>query len=548
MDKSFTGSKYSLKNQSSLLAIILLTGIFLRLFHYFNNRSLWEDEVFLASSLIKMNFIQLATVPLDYQQRAPVGFLWLVRFSVVLFNKKELALRLFPLISGVASLFVFIPVARFFLKSTVAEISAVAIVALAPPLIYHSVEVKQYGVEFFATVLSLFFYIKYRKVESTVSLISWGLLGSATLWFSFSSLFVLGGLAIGISLTCLVRREWRRFFLYLIPFSIWLVSFLVLYIFFISKYPDEEWLVQFWRNREAFMPLPPKSANDLFWFFKQIYSLIRYPIGLSWYDLDYVHSYSQTLRVLARMPFLPILLGLFGLRELWIRNKAYLLLFGLPVLLALLASSLELYPLRERLTLFLAPIFILVIAKGIDFLVHFKISASALNIIVVFLISAPLMNSILQFVNPDLFGDYKKSRQREAMQFAEKEYKKGDVVYVYWNNLPSFLYYQEAYGFKFKSIYGSDARLASTGFPAYFKNLSADFGQISGNQRLWYFFKPYNGMKIGDIENHPDWYYRNVDAVGLMLRRIAGMGTIRKTFPEKGLPTDVRVCLFDLKQ
>jgi len=546
MIKSFTSKSNSHEKELPYLYLILIAGISLRLYHYLDNRSLWEDEVFLASSLIHMNFTELATLPLDYQQRAPIGFLWFSRLSVLFWDKKEMALRLFPFVSGIAALIAFVPVSRYFLKSKISWLAALCIVALAPPIVYHSVEAKQYGTEFLATVLSLLLYTVFNREKSVGRLLIWGVCGALILWFSFSSLFILFGIAGAVSLTYLVKKEWKSFFLYLIPFSIWLLSFLVQYVFFISRFPEEEWLVQFWRNRDAFMPLPPRSAGDLLWPVKQIYSLVRYPIGLTWIDLDYLHEYSNLQRFLARMPVLPIILGLSGLWFLFKSEKRVLLLLSLPVILALMASSMELYPLRERLTIFLAPIFILVMGKGIDWLFNLQIPSTAKKIIVAALLAAPAYNSIAQVLNTNLFGDYKKSRQREAMTYLQKHYQPGDVVYVYWNNLPSYLYYQKAYDFKFNTIRGNDVRLASTGFVHYFQNLSGDFDNIKGYKRLWYAYKPYNGIKIGDIENEPKWYYQHNNGVQKMLSKIQELGTVKETYPASATGTDIKLYLLEL--
>jgi len=545
INRDITSTKL-FKSKFPLLPIILITGIFLRLFHYIDNRSLWEDEVFLASSLIHMNFWELATQPLEYQQRAPIGFLWLTKLGVALFDKKELSLRLFPLISGILALLIFVPVARYFLKSRAGILAVITIAALAPPIVYHAVEVKQYGTEFLATVLCLYLFTRFNKNRSVKNLMLWGLSGAVILWFSFSSLFVLAGMATAIGLTCLIKKEWPVLFLYMIPFSMWLISFLIQYVFFISRFPEEEWLVQFWRNRNAFLPLPPRSMQDILWPFKQIYSLVRYPLGLTWYDLDYNHPYSNTYRILARMPLLPILAGLTGLWILFKREKKYLLLFAMPVILALLASAFELYPLSERLTIFLAPIFILVVGKGVEYFYESPLSLTVKNGLVMLLLAAPVINSAFQAANTDLFGDYKKSRQREAMQYIKQHYQTGDVVYVYWNNLPSFLYYQEAYSFDFKNIYGLDARSQSHDFDSYFNNMLPDFNLIKENKRLWYVYKPYNGLKIGDIENEPKWYYKKVSAVKKMLDKIYSLGTNLDKFPKTQTNTDVKLFLFDL--
>ncbi|MBC3542129.1 glycosyltransferase family 39 protein, partial [Rufibacter sp. H-1] len=89
-----------------------------------------------------------------YEQKAPLGFLWAERLAVELLGKGEMALRLFPLLCGLAALAAFVPVARHFLRPWAAAL-AVGLLALASPAVYHAVEAKQYSTELLASVLAL---------------------------------------------------------------------------------------------------------------------------------------------------------------------------------------------------------------------------------------------------------------------------------------------------------------------------------------------------------------------------------------------------------
>jgi hypothetical protein len=70
-----------------VILLICVTGVLLRLFHYFYNRSLWMDEIYLSSSFLHFNYTELATTVLDHDQKAPLGFLWLVKLAVDLFGR-----------------------------------------------------------------------------------------------------------------------------------------------------------------------------------------------------------------------------------------------------------------------------------------------------------------------------------------------------------------------------------------------------------------------------------------------------------------------------
>lgn len=91
------------------------------------------------------------TRPLGLIQGAPIGFLWLEKTSVLIFGSNEYALRLVPLLAGLASMILFDPLAQRVLGGW-ARCVPVAIFAISPTLVYYASEAKQYGVDVFAFV------------------------------------------------------------------------------------------------------------------------------------------------------------------------------------------------------------------------------------------------------------------------------------------------------------------------------------------------------------------------------------------------------------
>jgi len=525
-----------------LAAGIIALGIFLRLYHFLDNRSLWEDELFLASSLIRMDFHSLATLPLDYQQRAPLGFLWAVRLCVVLFGNHELPLRLFPLLCGIASLFAFAPVARHFLKPAGAAI-ALLILAVAPPLVYHSVEVKQYGTELLATILALLLYIKYHDRSDTASLVKWGTGGAVLVWFSFTALFVLAGIAAVVCGTHLLRKDRPALLRALLPFFLWGAGFGISYWFFVGNYADSGWLQDFWARRMAFFPLPPAFAGEAKWIVHFLYTFVYYPLGLTWFELDYAHSYSDVYRVLMRMPFLPLLLLLTGMVTLYRHNRQQFFILAAITAVSILASACRLYPLRERLAVFLAPVGILFIAHACDRL--YALRRPAAYAVFVLLLAAPVVNSALQLADTGRFGSYKKSYQREAWLYLKAHYRPGDLVYIYWNDLPGWRYYSQAYHLQFNALEGSDVRQAANSFPDYYRKLAPDFDTFRKYSRVWVVYRNYNGMKVGDYEGQPAWYYKDVNAAGRLREHLLTKGVEKRIFqPGHYAWADIYVGLF----
>ena len=77
-------------------------GIALRLYAFVVNNSLFVDEAALTRNILDRPW-RMLLVPLDFAQVAPPGFLLTEKAVVTMFGSSEQALRLFPLICGLAS-------------------------------------------------------------------------------------------------------------------------------------------------------------------------------------------------------------------------------------------------------------------------------------------------------------------------------------------------------------------------------------------------------------------------------------------------------------
>ncbi|MFI5196411.1 MAG: hypothetical protein ACHQD8_04915, partial [Chitinophagales bacterium] len=124
------------------IAIILLWGIAIRIIFFLQNRDLIIDEANIARNLYERGFAQLA-LPLSYEQYAPPVFLWIEKLLVLLFGYSEYALRLYPLLAGIASLFLFTLVIRE-IASLRSAWFPLFLMVVSYTFIRYSSEVKQY--------------------------------------------------------------------------------------------------------------------------------------------------------------------------------------------------------------------------------------------------------------------------------------------------------------------------------------------------------------------------------------------------------------------
>lgn len=490
-----------LNNRVNLTLLFILIGIIFRLFHFFDNRSLWTDELYLSASIVKMNYLQLATEPLVYQQKAPIGFLWLTKFFSSVIGGQEMGLRFFSLLTGVLSLFLFVPVARYFLGNRFVWL-AVGILALAPPLIYHSVEAKQYGTELFATTLVLYLYIKFGTRTDRRSLLYWALSGMLIIWFSYAAIFTLVGVAFALFVSYLSKKDWLRLKKQLVVFIAWALSFLLNYFLFTYRHAESKWIVYWFDYYRNFMPLPPTSIADLTWFPLNFYRMMDYPLGLLW---NFTSASHHVLQVAFKMPFLPILCFLIGSISLLKTKKQWLVLY-MPLFITLMASGLKLYPLTERFFVFAAPILIILIVLGNNFLINLFRNHKIAYLLPILLVFGPIVNSLEHLLQPGQFLIHKKSYQREALNYIDSNYKEGDAVYVYWNNRHAINVYEWLYPFRFKAVQGSDFRKQASNYDEYVKFIQADLPLV-GKQRLWVVFNNFFLSDIGDLVDQPEWYY-----------------------------------------
>ncbi|MGY2134038.1 hypothetical protein ACW9KT_17540 [Hymenobacter sp. HD11105] len=498
LPSSFTNKRYQ---KLALVAVIVL-GILFRLFHFFHNRSLFIDELYLDVNIIKMTFWELATLPFEYEQKAPIGYLWAAKLFVILFGKGEKALRSFSLICGISSLFLFIPVARFYLKSW-GVVLAVGILSLGWTFIYHSVEAKQYSTELFATILALFLYIRYHKATDAVSLVKWGILGGGLLWFSFSLIFILAGVAGAISLNALFTKQWKRLLVYMLPFSLWAISFCIIYYLFISKYQQSGWLIDFFKKiYDGFMPLPPTSLSDVAWFIRTPYSMLHHPLGLLLnLDGDIATSNARYVLKLGWLSVFFIALGMFTLLK---ENKVRLFILFLPIIITFLASGFKFYPVYGRFVLFLTPLIIIFLAVGVERISIYFYNTRAIYCLTGVFLSIVAINSIRQVITPSLLSG---ATERETILYVNDNFEEGDAVYIFWNMRHAYGYYKEAYKLKYIATQASYVKNISTSAEDYIKNLSQDFENFRGKKRLWFVYDPNNVNHIGDYVGQPQWYH-----------------------------------------
>jgi hypothetical protein len=337
-----------------LVYFLLALGAAIRLRAYLNCPSLWGDEAALALNFIERGYGELAQ-PLAHNQAAPLGFLWLVKTSVLAFGFNENSLRLVPFAMGLAGLGLFWLVAKWCFTAVGLAPRWVALALLlfvgSPPLINYSAGFKQYTTDVAITLLMLLASLRFDAAKASArQFVALGVLGAVLIWFSHPLILVQAGIGTVLMLSLLSLRPiaWRRVIGVVAIGCAWLASFAVEYVFLLREQAKNDYLVTYWVN--GFLPWPVQVGTTLAWL---------------------KHIAHETLSYLTPDP-LPWLSGPVLLAGIWLLARRGPKVCGLlvfPLLYGLLAAALHMFPYGQRLWLFSVPIEFLLIAAGAAFVV-----------------------------------------------------------------------------------------------------------------------------------------------------------------------------------
>ncbi len=308
------------------VAILLALGGVWRLIRYAVRFPFWGDEAFVGLNLLNKGFRAL-TGPLEWNQVAPLLFLWSEKAAQLLLGPTELSLRLLPLLAGLAALPIFHRLARLALEPLEADL-ATGIFAVSYLPLRFACEVKPYSLDLLASTALLLLALEWKSEPSRLvgPIVLVGVTPLAVA-LSYPSVFVLA--AAGLTL---IPGAWsdRRPATKLL-FAGWVVSAAAVFVFLFFVADAAQFRGQggfrnlFWQD--AFPPAHPVKL--LLWLVSvHTGAMLGYPAG--------GNDGGSTLT------FLLCVLGVFALRKS--SRPGLLPMCLLPFGFTLLASALHLYP------------------------------------------------------------------------------------------------------------------------------------------------------------------------------------------------------------
>lgn len=432
-------------------------GIALRLRRWLANIGLKIGESELALNLVHRGYTDLLR-PLDYDQGAPIGFLWTVKLALETAGNDERVLRAVAILAGVGSVPLFWALAHRALPRR-AALLALGLFAIAPKLVAHAAEVKQYSSDVaIAIALGLIAFACLRAERTGRSILLFGVAGALAPWFSHSAAIVLAALGSVLGVLALAKRDVRRLATLAGVGLVFTASLGALWWVSLRQLARNEFLLGYWSR--GFMPLPPRSLAELRWFPEM---LIR-----TFEDPGYF--------VPAALAAFAFVVGVVA----WLRaDPVPAALVLAPIGVTLLASGLQQYPFMDRLISFLLPAFLLAVGVGLETLRQ-TLGARGRWIWLVFagfMVFDSASSEALRFFVPKHHED-----AREIVAALARAWRPGDAIYLYCDSRIPFDYYAPRLGFAPPDV--RSGRSAD----GHWDDAMADVQELPRRSRVWLMF------------------------------------------------------------
>ncbi len=401
-------SSENLKKQliSASPLVLLALGLALRIRELAHERPLWNDEAWPLLDLLHQPFSEILHTGQWYGQAIPLGLLAAEKLSLRFFGLSELSVRWLSTVLACLALTAFFALARKLLDR-VGTLTALALFALSPNLLWWGSELKHYISDVFFVTGILLLAVRVEEGEAAegeaaegeaaegeaaeaereqrfARLLSLSCFAAVAFWFSHVIVLVV----TAVGLTTAVFR-WRTLRTIEPPRLIALAAL-----------P----LISFAASRALWI-IPPASAIN---FDNSWAGGFAPPLAQG---LNLWHWLTRTAWELFDNPFdfqnrwLPLGLAAIGLLS-WLRTRTWLATaLGLVLVLNIGLSMRRIYPVQARCSTFLIPIAFLLIGEGVSRVARsFGKASTAMGTLLVLLFLGlscpPYLARILQPLKP----------------------------------------------------------------------------------------------------------------------------------------------------
>lgn len=331
------------------IGFAVVVGIALRSVQAFEDRALWLDEAMLALNIRRLSFSELCG-PLQYDQAAPVGFLWLQKLATFVVSGDEISARVVPWTAGCLCLLIF---TKLMIAITGRKaLLPVAAMAFSPTLICYSGEGKQYSVDVLVSVMALFVGLRWIKFSTGRVALQAALFCAIAPWMSHTGVFFLPG----VLMLAVAYRNQTGWAMTCACAMLVLTSVLMLFFVNVRKVYENPSLNNFWQSDyvpwRAIGQGPTEFFTVVSWMLRKWWEFVVRCPGLA-PDVD-----PGTAAWFAGAGVTILMTWVLFRAVSDTSSSAFLAVKYtiLPPVTCLVAAALEIYPFGNRLLLFAAPL------------------------------------------------------------------------------------------------------------------------------------------------------------------------------------------------
>jgi len=419
----------NIKKAADILGLcIVFAGIAISIFMNRVGRSLWLDEAMLAYSFSKRSIWELTGSIFEWEQSAPVLYLYMVKLLTIIFGNTEFVLRSFSVLCYAIVLFLSGYVAKklFYIKY---PILVAAFLANMNFMLNYSNQFKQYMSECIWVLLVLLVYYFYK--EKGLAWWKMALAFMVFIWGANPACFFIGGILIyeficGIlKMGAFVRTqtspdkvsEGRL----LIRNSIFTgigvaVSFIGYFFYWLRGTATSSAMQDYWQNAD--FPLIPKNLEDI-----KLAKAFLYEIFI---------TFREARVFMVALVLVALIIGIF-----WEKNK-YCTVIALGFFVALFASYIHMFPIADRLWCFSYPIFTILAFYAVN---QMAAGSKKAELAALFLMFTLMLtnNGILVYRHAE--NVYWTGEEANAsIDYVQEHIRDDEKVYVYYHSIPVVKY------------------------------------------------------------------------------------------------------------
>ncbi|MCL4367162.1 glycosyltransferase family 39 protein [Patescibacteria group bacterium] len=396
-------------NRSTVLILIILSGLVLRLWHL--NQSFWLDEA--AQAIISSQTIKeiLAIMPADFH---PPLFNLLAHFWLLL-GDQELVLRLLPVIFGLVSIWAIYLAGNLFNRKV--ALFAALLISINPFAIYYSQEFRPYALSMLLGIFSIYFL--YRSLQGHKRMWWYFMLVTTLhLYTSYLAIFLI----LAQFFTILIIKQLR---VDLFKFCLFSALSVILFLPWLPNLSGQLKLGFSWSSQSAAwvnaVSIPASKVIPL--------TLAKFVIGQI--NFSPLVLYVLVLSIIGLIWSWIIYQGFNKKDTLWL----YLLITIVIGLFLATIFSIGFQVVSPKQLIFLLPICILLLANGLT-----RLSTQNSYFVTFLLIIISIICYLIYQLNPS----FQREDWRDAVRLVDNKVTTDDLILFKFNGLPApFIWYSD---------------------------------------------------------------------------------------------------------